>query len=195
MYLFDLGVFTPSACIYISFRISLWLQHIFATTGRELLHRCLGIIYIAISILNLRAKCDDKQTTTQHHHNNTKHARHLFLLRCAAKNKKKRKQKLNDFFLIFSPPKIHQTHLVVDEELRGHHDEAEHVHEAHEGVEHPAVPPAVLLVQQRVRGVPDHERRHQVQQVRRGDVVELLRLALEVWWFCKIARMLFGRLL
>lgn len=68
--------------------------------------------------------------------------------------------------------------LVVDEELGSHHNESEHVHEADERVEHPAVPPPVLLVQQRVSGVADHERAHQVQQVRRRDVVELLRLAL-----------------
>lgn len=75
---------------------------------------------------------------------------------------------------------MNNSHLVVYEELRGHHDEAEHVHEPNQRVEHPAVPAAMLLVEQRVRGIPDHKRRDQVQQVRRGDVVELLRLALDV---------------
>ena len=70
-------------------------------------------------------------------------------------------------------------YLVVDEELRRHHHEPEHVHEPHERVQHPAVPPPVLLVQQGVGRIPHHEGCHEVQQVRRRGIVELLRLTLE----------------
>mmetsp|Transcript_16844 Transcript_16844/g.64143 ORF Transcript_16844/g.64143 Transcript_16844/m.64143 type:complete len:436 (+) Transcript_16844:745-2052(+) len=67
----------------------------------------------------------------------------------------------------------HALELVVDEELRRHHDEAEGVDKADETADDPRVPALVLVVHEAVRGEAHDARRHRVQQMLRGDLVIL----------------------
>ena len=66
--------------------------------------------------------------------------------------------------------------LVVDEELRAHHDEPEHVDTAREGREDPRVPAPVPLVLERVQRRARHQQEQHVRQVLHRHVVVLFCL-------------------
>eukprot|EP00640_Fibrocapsa_japonica_P003051 CAMPEP_0113940086 /NCGR_PEP_ID=MMETSP1339-20121228/6271_1 /TAXON_ID=94617 /ORGANISM="Fibrocapsa japonica" /LENGTH=272 /DNA_ID=CAMNT_0000943775 /DNA_START=65 /DNA_END=881 /DNA_ORIENTATION=- /assembly_acc=CAM_ASM_000762 len=74
----------------------------------------------------------------------------------------------------------HTLHLVVDEELGGHEDEAKGVDEADERGDDPRVPALVLHLHQRVQRVPHDQRADDVEQVAHCHLVVLFRARLAV---------------